>query len=173
MNFSLMQVLGDQLKSLQDEMYITETNAFSLQITVGKASQQHPKATKSGKASYKTFRGDTVTLKPGTLVAVNLAKYEEWPQIGEVISSQQDTLTLSWYDGLYSTPWMKVKLKNGDDWKETVSKDTLIMYDITLTAGQRLRKDTVEKLKNSFENSNQDNVPVTIVYLLSERALVI
>ena len=49
---------------------------------------------------------------------------------------------------------MKVKLKNGDDWKETVSKDTLIMYDITLTAGQRLRKDTVEKLKNSFENSN-------------------
>jgi len=129
-------------------------STYLWQITVGKASQQHPKAMKSGKASYKTFHGDTVTLKPGTLVAVNLAKYEEWPQIGEVISSQQDTLTLSWYDGLYSTPWMKVKLKNGNDWKETVSKDTLIMYDITLTAGQRLRKDTVEKLKNSFENSN-------------------
>ena len=109
----------------------------------------------ASKASYKSFSGDTSSLKPGTLVAVNLAKYEEWPQIGEVMSIEQDTVTLAWYDGLYSTPWMKVKLKQGrkhGDWRETVSKDTLILYDILLTAGQRLKKDAVEKLKDSSEN---------------------
>lgn len=77
-----------------------------------------------GTGSYETFSGDTSTLKPGNLVAVNLIKYKEWPQIGEVICSDQDTVTLAWYDGLYSTPWIKVKLKHGGehcDWIETLS----------------------------------------------------
>ena len=117
---------------------------------------QHPSVTASN-ASYETFSGDTSTLKPGTLVALNLTKYEEWPQIGEVICSDPDTVTLAWYDGLYSTPWIKVKLKHGGehcDWIETVSKDAVIIQNISLTAGHRLRKDAVEKLKASSQNTN-------------------
>ena len=106
--------------------------------------------------SYKTFSGDTEQINPGTLVAVNLQNYEEWPQIGKVINSNEDTVTLAWYDGTYSSPWIKVKLKKGKqyiEWREIVCRDVLIMYDITLTSGYRLRKDAVEKLK-SFSHTS-------------------
>ena len=90
-------------------------------------------------------------------MAVDLQKYEEWPQIGKVIKSNEDTVTLAWYDGTYSSPWTKVKLKQGKqyvEWRETVGRNELIMYDITLTSGYRLRKDAVEKLKSFFNTSD-------------------
>ena len=69
----------------------------------------------------------------------------------------QDTVTLAWYDGLYSTPWIKVKLKHGgecSDWIETVSKDAIVIQDITLTAGYHLRTDAVEKLRATSQKSD-------------------
>ena len=54
---------------------------------------QHPLVAATN-TSYETFSGDTSTLKPETLVAVNHTKY---PQIGEVLCSDQDTVTLSQY----------------------------------------------------------------------------
>ena len=81
-------------------------------------------------------------------MAAWLDKYEEWSQLGEVICTDTDTVTLAWYDGTYSSAWAAVKIKEGSEyihWRETVPRRAIILCDIKLTNGKKLRKDTVEK----------------------------
>ena len=58
-------------------------------------------------------------------MAAWLDKYEEWSQLGEVICTDTDTVTLAWYDGTYSSAWAAVKIKEGSEyihWRETVPR---------------------------------------------------
>ena len=91
-------------------------------------------------------------------MAVHLAKYEEWPQIGsKVLSSCPTSVTLAWYDGTYSSIWSPVRIKHGKDyneWTETLDTKSILLYDIKLTSGQHLRKDCIDILKSCYDTLN-------------------
>ena len=67
------------------------------------------------------------TINNGSIVAVYISKYPEFPQIGEVRCSTDTTVTISWYDGTFNDVWSLVKLKKGMEWKETISKDKILL----------------------------------------------
>ena len=91
-------------------------------------------------------------ISPGSVVAVYLSKYPEFPQIGKVQSATDATITISWYDGAFNDVWTVVKLKKGMEWKETVGKDTILLYDLQFSRGQRLKKDASDFLREYFDN---------------------
>jgi hypothetical protein len=47
-------------------------------------------------------------------------------QIGRVQASTKEAVTISWLDGTFSDIWSLVKLKKGEEWKETGPKDKTI-----------------------------------------------
>lgn len=94
---------------------------------------------------------DTSVINNGSIVAVYLSKYPEFPQIGKVRSVTDNTVTISWYDGAYNDIWSIVKLKKGEDWQESIEKNSVLLYDIEFTRGQRLKKDTQKALRDYFD----------------------
>ena len=96
---------------------------------------------------------ENCTISDGPIVAVYLSKYPEFPQIGQVRCSSDTTVTISWYDGTFNDVWSLVKLKRGMEWKETISKDKILLYDLVFTKGQRLKKDCVQFLRDYYDNS--------------------
>ena len=87
----------------------------------------------------------------GSIVAVYLIKYPEFPQIGRVHTSTNEAVTISWFDGTFHDIWSLVKLRKGKEWKETVSKEHIILYDVEFTRGQRLKKDTQLVLREYYD----------------------
>ena len=98
-------------------------------------------------SSFK-YATSEASINYGSVVAVYLEKYPEFPQIGKVENSSEDTITISWFDGAFNDVWSIVKLKKGAEWRETLQKDKIILYDIQFTKGQRLKKDTVKALRD-------------------------
>lgn len=101
------------------------------------------------KKSFKCM-SDSAVINVGSVVAVYLPKYPEFPQIGKIQSSSDATITISWYDGAFNDVWNIVKLKKGIEWKETMNKDTILLYDLQFSRGQRLKKDAIEFLRDYY-----------------------
>ena len=91
-------------------------------------------------------------IKCGSMVAVYLSKYPEFPQIGRVQSVSETAINIAWFDGTFNDIWNIVKLRRG---KECIEKDNiLLLYDIEFTKEQRLKKDTQKALRE-FVNMEQ------------------
>lgn len=85
------------------------------------------------------------------MVAVYLPKYPEFPQIGKIRSIDSKTVTISWYDGAFNDIWTLVKLRKGEEWREKIEKNSILLYDIEFTKGQRLKKDACQALKKYYD----------------------
>lgn len=96
---------------------------------------------------------DTSIITTGSIVAVYVSKYPEFPQIGKVQSRSDTEVTISWFDGSFNDIWSEVKLKGGGKWCETVNKSNIILYDIQFTKGYRLRKDCGQVLRKFLDES--------------------
>ena len=100
---------------------------------------------------------DDSVINVNSMVAVHLSKYEEFPQIGKVCAVADNSITISWFDGAFNDIWSVVRLKGGGEWREKVEKKDILLHDIEITRGQRLKKDTQLYLREYFaENVNVD-----------------
>lgn len=99
--------------------------------------------------SFK-YIADVTNICVGSLVAVYLPKYPEFPQIGKVQSYNETEITISWFDGTFSDIWNEVKLKGEKKWCEKVQRSEILLCDIEFTKGQRLKKDCVQALREIY-----------------------
>lgn len=97
----------------------------------------------------------------GDLVAVHCDHYNDLPQIGKVLSMSENTLEVDWYAGSWTTMWKQAKKRSGRQlipWTEHIPKSSVRLFDFTLTEAGRLRKATVQRLKEAYslEHSEED-----------------
>ena len=92
-------------------------------------------------------------LHTGHLVALNVENCHLHPLIARVLSVTDMELEVVWLEGSYSRTWKVAKKKEGRafiDWTDTVPITSVILYDFELTKGNRLRKATIQHLKNAY-----------------------
>ena len=125
-----------------------------MQVYIGKKTKKKQRTDSSTtsvpNSSYKQFTADS-KLTLGSIVAVYLPKYPEFPQIGKIRSISNSDISISWYDGAFNDIWTMVKLKKGEEWNEKIEKKNVILHDIEFTRGQRLKKDTHQALKKYYD----------------------
>ena len=87
------------------------------------------------------------------MVACDIEKYEdEWPQVGKIVSIEEQTVEVQWYTGTYSSVFKPVMLpvpgRRGDrqPWREKVLSAE-ILFSFSLTRGKKLPKDIAQRLK--------------------------
>ena len=78
-------------------------------------------------------------------------KYDdEIPQVARMISiADEEEVTVEWWIGGWSKTWVQWKTKGVPN-TEVVHKNSIIMTPIELTNSNRLKKDTVMKLKELY-----------------------
>lgn len=90
----------------------------------------------------------------GALVAVECENYQDnIPLIGKVLKVDGETLTIEWYTGGWKTAWKPAKKRSGKQmtsWIDDIPKQSVRLFDFTLTGGNKLRKATVERLKQAY-----------------------
>lgn len=90
----------------------------------------------------------------GDLVAVECENYkDELPLIAKVLKIDAETLEIEWYTGGWKTAWKPAKKRSGKQmipWTDTIPKESIKLFDFTLTGGNKLRKATVERLKEAY-----------------------
>jgi len=77
------------------------------------------------------------------------------PLLGKITKVHRCDLDIIWLDGSYSRPWKIAKRKEGRtivDWTDTVPKSAVILFDFELTSTNRLRKATIQHLKDTYSN---------------------
>ena len=92
-------------------------------------------------------------LSIGHVVAIRTATVDEAPWLGRCTGVGDDTLEVVWMDGGWNKQWKELKIRKGRklvEWKDTISKDTVILYAIELTKSSRLKAVTVEYLKEEY-----------------------
>ena len=63
-----------------------------------------------------------------------------------VLKVDGDNIEIMWLEGSYSRPWKAAKTKQGRsmvEWKDTVPKASIILFDFELTPSNILRKATM------------------------------
>ena len=96
---------------------------------------------------------ETPNLPVGHIVAVQTSTTEEAPWLGRCTEVGDDTLEVIWMEGGWNKPWKQMKLRQGRrlvEWRDRISKDTVILYAIDLTKTDRLRAATVTYLKEQY-----------------------
>lgn len=89
----------------------------------------------------------------GHLVAVNVENCDLRPLIARVNNVSNDDLEIVWLEGSCTRPWKVAKRKEGHilvEWKDTVPKTSVILYDFELTKRHHLRKATIQHLKDTY-----------------------
>lgn len=90
----------------------------------------------------------------GDLVAVECENYkDELPLIAKVLKIDAETLEIEWYTGGWKTAWKPAKKRSGKQmipWTDTIPKESIKLFYFTLTGGNKLRKATVERLKEAY-----------------------
>lgn len=98
-------------------------------------------------------------LEPGMMVALDYEAYTERPLIGEVKEVKKDTILIVWYGGSWSSKWQIAKKNKGRkkvEWLEEVPKDTVVLFDFSLTNKGKLRGATVRALRESYKRSSEN-----------------
>ena len=99
-------------------------------------------------------------LQIGHLVAVYCENYADSPAIGQCIQLSETDVQVEWMVGKYSSAWKTWMVQDAGNrrkkvpWRDWVPKDSIILYDFQLTPSNRLRKTTVEHLKQKYEELN-------------------
>ena len=100
---------------------------------------------------------DTTSISIGSLVAVRVADYPP-PCIGRVDSLNPDgTIVVAWLKGGYNKAWHEwmildpTNTRKKVQWKDTLSRDCILLYDFQLTKCNHLKKVTVTHLKQQYE----------------------
>ena len=120
-----------------------------MQVYTGSYRLQH-----HGVTSVQDLSG----LSKGVLVAVLCEGNSLEPAIGTCIGVHQDTITVQWLKGSYSTAWKPWKIKEGRknvDWNDEIPKSAVLLYDFELTKTGHLRKRTIEHLKASYNHNRE------------------
>ena len=117
-----------------------------IQVFIAKSRKKSEDDGNHGSSHSFKCKSDNSIINNGSIVAVYLAKYPEFPQIGQVRSSTDTTITISWYDGTFNDIWSLVKLKKGEEWKETINKSSVLLFDIVFTKGPEAEKGVSERL---------------------------
>jgi len=92
-------------------------------------------------------------VEAGHLVALNVMNCDLRPLVAKVTKVNEDTMEIIWLEGSYTRPWKVAKKKEGRnlvDWTDTVPKSSIILFDFKLTPSNRLRKATVQHLKDVY-----------------------
>ncbi len=108
---------------------------------------------------------DLSGIKVGQLVAVFNEDKETEPWIGKLEDIFEDNVSVVWMEGGYTKKWSTAKItdpanrRRKVEWKDTISKSSIILYAFELTATGSLRKATIEHLKKAYEEkrTNMDN----------------
>ena len=84
------------------------------------------------------------------MVALRLAVYDdEIPQMGKIRVLQEQDVTIEWWIGGYSKPWVEWRKRNKVV-TETFPKNAILCGNIQLTKGFCLQAETIEKLKSLY-----------------------
>ena len=101
---------------------------------------------------------DTSSIRIGSLVAVHVADYPP-PCIGKVESINNDsTIVVGWLKGGYHKVWSEWMVPDERDqrkkvqWKDTIRRDSILLYDFHLTKCNHLKKETIIYLKKQYES---------------------
>ena len=96
---------------------------------------------------------DLNMIEKGQLVALNVENCDLRPLIARVTDVDDDTMDVLWLDGGYNKAWKIAKKREGRamvDWVDSVPKSSVILFDFQLTSKNRLRKATIEHLKEAY-----------------------
>ena len=89
------------------------------------------------------------------MVALCCAKYNERPQLGQVLEVKKDKATIKWFDGTWSSKWKVYNYKDGRNtvaWVETLPISDIFTGKIELTKTGVLPRATKEKLKELYDS---------------------
>ena len=86
-------------------------------------------------------------------IALNVENCHLQPLIAKVLEVNAETTDVVWLEGNYKKSWKMTKKKEGCtlvDWVDSVLKSSVILFDFQLTETNRLRKATIEHLKEAY-----------------------
>ena len=113
---------------------------------------------------------DTSSLSKDDLVAVVCENCEIEPTIGRVEEINGNDVDIVWLEGTYQTAWKVAKHRDPRnrsrmvEWRDTVPKESIILFQFQLTATKHLRKRTQERLKLYTHNTDNNN---SIIFIYS------
>ena len=96
-------------------------------------------------------------INKGQLVALNVENCHLRPLIAKVLEVNMETIDIVWLEGSYNKSWKVAKKRERRtlvDWVDTVPKSSVILFDFQLTKTNRLRKATIEHLKEEYTKLN-------------------
>ena len=73
----------------------------------------------------------------------------------------ESDVEIVWLEGEYNRSWKPAKQRDPSnrsrmvEWRDTIPKSSIILFNFELTATNRLRKNTVEHLKNTYKEYKQ------------------
>ena len=103
---------------------------------------------------------DTTGLSEGSLVAILCENCEKEPLICRVAKIYTDDVDIVWLEGEYNKGWKTARHRDPSnrsrmvDWKDTIPKPSILLFDFELTANKHLRRATVEHLKKLYAEYN-------------------
>lgn len=89
----------------------------------------------------------------GDLIAVQTEVEADAPWIAKVVDVFDHEVGIVWMEGSYSSQWKVAKVKNGKkvvDWKDKVSRESIVLCGFDFTPSSRLKKKTVKELKELY-----------------------
>ena len=90
------------------------------------------------------------------MVALCCTKYNERPQLGQVLKVEKDKATIKWFDGTWSSKWKVYDYRDGRKtvaWIETLPVTDIISGKIELTKSGLISKATKDKLKELYDSN--------------------
>ena len=123
------------------------------------STQVYPGTYRKPAATKVTNVANVDGLQIDQLVAVRSPENSDIePWIGKVLSVLEMDVRIVWLDGGYSNKWRNAKIADPSDkrkkinWKDTVPKDSIILFDFQLTPTGHLRRKTIEHLQQSYSD---------------------
>ena len=84
------------------------------------------------------------------MVALCCVKYNERPQLGQLLKVEKDQATIKWFDGTWSSKWKVYNYRDGRKtvaWIETLPITDILTGNVELTKTGYITKPTKDKLR--------------------------
>ena len=117
---------------------------------MGKKRPAKEKLDRTQSSTNVQLTQSSASYKVGVMVALRLASYyDEIPQIGKIIELTETDVTVEWWIGGYSNPWVQWKKKN-EPVSETFPRNAILCGGVTFTRGFRLLPEAIKKLRSLY-----------------------